>query len=710
MTEVEESLHFLDYWRIIQSRWEIIVAVSLLIIVTGVLVTYSMPKVYMASAVIQVKEEAPDVPFNPSHDMVRYDPLFLRTQYEIIQSRPVLEEVIRQLNLSEKLGKAYGYLDEPGPAIAEHILKILSRSMKVRQYRDTNLIAIEIYMSEPKETAPQEAADIANSIATIYREQNAKRSRDATDRAMKSIKAQLEEGEKEVLEKQGKVEDIRQKFKITLLAATSGTAGDNTTPLPKMTMNKTDSERISLRVDMEGKKAIYEKVGSLSDKDLLDAVPHLVNDPALIDLVQDKRRAEVQLSSLLSKDALGPKHPDVLRIQATIKELNQKINDALKGLKTGVQAEYETAKAKFDSVERMMDEMKAGDIESEAGGYREFEQALEDLQHSKKMRDALELRYREEKIELRIPRTTVEEIEPAKPPDKNNPASPRFLLNIILSIIFGLTFGVGVAYFIEYLDTSVKTIEEVERYMHVPVLGVIPQKIRPFVDDPNQGAPIEAYRVLRTNIRFSKKHKEICTICTTSGSVGEGKSMTLSNLAYVCAQLGDRVLLVDSDLHRPRQHKMFGVSNSPGLANVLIGETAIEDAIIHTRVPNLDFLPSGKLSSSVHGLLDTERMGELIALFKENYDFVLLDAPPIIGVSDASLLVGKVDGVLLVVQHRRFPRSVSTRAKDMVQNVGANLLGVVLNNINISRDYSYYYHYYSYPQQPSQSKGGGKTA
>ena len=200
--------------------------------------------------------------------------------------------------------------------------------------------------------------------------------------------------------------------------------------------------------------------------------------------------------------------------------------------------------------------------------------------------------------------------------------------------------------------------------------------------------------------------------CVTSGSVGEGKSLTLFNLAFVCAQLGDRVMLVDTDLHRPRQHKILGVSNSVGVANVLLGEATLDQAIVATQVTNLDILTSGKIGAGVHGLLDTKRMKELVRALKDSYDMVLFDAPPIIGVSDASLLVREVDGVMLVIQHRKYPASVSIRARSMIENLGANLVGVVLNNINISRDYSYYYyhhHYYSYPQQGDKAgKPGAK--
>jgi len=359
------------------------------------------------------------------------------------------------------------------------------------------------------------------------------------------------------------------------------------------------------------------------------------------------------------------------------------------------------------------------DVMDETGkGVREMEEALAELEHARKIHDALEMRVLQEDIEQRIPRTAVDLIQPAQSADPSNPVSPDFLLNIILSIVVGIGCGVGLAYFIEYLDTSVKTIEDIERYLSLTVMGVIPQKVKPLHQEDAEQAHAEAYRVLRTNLQSSNKIRKGSALCITSGSVGEGKSLTIFNLAYTCATLGDRVLLVDSDLHRPRQHKILGVSNRSGLANVLVGDTTVDEALIHTPHTNLDFLPSGKLSSGVHGLLDTERMRELIRELKGRYDFVFFDAPPIVGVSDASLLAREMDGVLLVIQHRKYPRALSGRAKAMLDNIGANLMGVVLNNINIARDYSSYYyqqHYYAYPRrernkEPAKPAKPAKTA
>jgi len=693
----QEALHFLDYWRVIRSRKEIIIAVFLLVVLTGIVVTYAMPRVFMASIVIAVREDIPAVePF--STEVRRYDPLYLRTQFEIIQSRPVLEEVIRKLKLDEKLGNAYGYIDSPNRF--ETTYKILSRSMKVQQYRDTNLIEIQIYLSEPKETVQQMAAETANKVAAVFRDQRMQTNRDEIERALKAIYESFIEQEKKVEEAEKKIEEIRSKYKLNVVSSSVGTDG----ALGKKTMIQLESRLIDAGIELSDKKQRYEKVKSLTNKDLRDAAPHFLflKDSSLVSLVAEKRKAEVEKSEF--SKAYGPKHPDVMRVDEIIKEKDLQIEDAVNGIRIGVEADYTAAKATVDDLQAELEVLKESERSAEGSDYQEFNQAIEVLEHAKAIRDKLELGYLAEKIKMRIPRTMVEVVAVARPPDKNDAVSPKILLNIILSILVGLGSGVGLAYFIEYLDVSVKTIEDVERYMGVPVLGVIPQKVGPLLLE-NEDAHAEAYRVLRTNIQFSKKLMGGKTFCFTSGSMGEGKSLTLFNLAYVCAQLGDKVLIVDSDMHRPRQHKILNLSNRVGLANVLVGETDLKDAIVTTTVPNLDFLPGGKLSAGIHGLLDTRRMKELVEKLGKSYDQVFFDAPPIIGVSDASLLAREVDAVLLVIQHRKYPKTVSNRARDMLQNVGANLIGVVLNNINMSRDYSYYsYHYYSYYSRPSEKK------
>jgi capsular exopolysaccharide synthesis family protein len=268
-------------------------------------------------------------------------------------------------------------------------------------------------------------------------------------------------------------------------------------------------------------------------------------------------------------------------------------------------------------------------------------------------------------------------------------------LNITLGVIVGLIMGFGLAFFIEYLDTSVKTIDDVERALQAPVLGVIPQNVGSLLDEGPDSPHAEAYRVLRTNLLFGRKEGSMNTMTVVSGGAGEGKSTTIFNLATIFAQNGAKVLLVDSDLRRPSLHKLLNVSNSAGLTNLLLKQNTIEEVVQTTKVPNLHFMPSGKLPSSSLGVLNSTQMREFVRQARERYDFVFFDSPPIMGVSDASILASVVDMALLVIQYRKYPQVMTIRAKQMVEKVGGNLMGVVLNNINISQD-SYYYYYSGY--------------
>ena len=262
------------------------------------------------------------------------------------------------------------------------------------------------------------------------------------------------------------------------------------------------------------------------------------------------------------------------------------------------------------------------------------------------------------------------------------------------------------AFFIEYLDTSVKTIDDVERALQAPVLGVIPQNVGSLIDEGPDSPHAEAYRVLRTNILFSQKDPKLNTMTVVSGGAGEGKSTTIFNLATVFAQNGQRVLIVDSDLRRPSIHKVLKVTNSIGLTNYLLKQNTLEEVIQTTPLSTLDFLPSGKLPSSSMGVLSSAQMKELIHDLKRRYDWVFFDSPPIMGVSDASILASEVDMVLQVIQYRRYPQPMTIRAKQMIEKVGGNLLGIVLNNISMAADENYYYYsgyYYDYYSKNEES-------
>jgi capsular exopolysaccharide synthesis family protein len=261
------------------------------------------------------------------------------------------------------------------------------------------------------------------------------------------------------------------------------------------------------------------------------------------------------------------------------------------------------------------------------------------------------------------------------------------------------------AFLIEYLDTSVKTMQDIEAALGVPVLAVIPRDVPVLKDAPADCPDAEGYRIMRTNIEFNRKSPDANTITLVSGGASEGKSTTLNNLAFTFAKGGYRTLIVDADLRRPSQHRFFGVANDRGLTDYLTTNVDFESLILNTSIDNLSFMPSGRLPIDAVGILNSQRLIDLIKQLKKSYDMVFFDSPPILGVSDASVIASSVDLTMVVVQHRRFPKAMLLRVKQALQNVGANIIGCVLNNTDIRHDeyYEYYTSYYQY-YSPHQSK------
>jgi Mrp family chromosome partitioning ATPase len=226
----------------------------------------------------------------------------------------------------------------------------------------------------------------------------------------------------------------------------------------------------------------------------------------------------------------------------------------------------------------------------------------------------LTLKIEAQRLDVNLPKTMVIVADPAVPGD--DPVRPNVLLNITLGVIVGLVVGIGLAFFIEYLDTSVKTIDDVERTLQSPVLGVIPQDIGALIDEGVEGAHAEAYRVLRTNLLFSRKDEKLNSVAVVSAGAGEGKSTTVFNLATIFAYSGQRTIIVDSDLRRPTLHKVLRVTNNIGLTNYLLKQNTLEEVIQTTKLPTLDFMASGKLPSSSLGILSSAQMKDLFSPVK----------------------------------------------------------------------------------------------
>jgi capsular exopolysaccharide synthesis family protein len=446
-----------------------------------------------------------------------------------------------------------------------------------------------------------------------------------------------------------------------------------------------------------------------SREDLKKVLPTAIQDPQLTEYLQQLNLLE-QTRIQLRKDLLD-EHPSVVTVTRQIQDLERKITERAEGIMRGMEVRVASMKGHLDSLKTNVAEAKQLDI-AKAQKSRPYFEKKRELMNLIDFKVLLEKKLAAENIDLAIPKTTmVEIVDRAKP--SMSPERPKKALNIMLGVIIGLVVGVGLAFFIEYLDTSVKTIDDVERALQTPVLGVIPQNVGQLILEGAESPHAEAYRVLRTNLLFSRKDDKLNTVAVVSAGAGEGKTTTVLNLATVFAQSNSRVVIVDSDLRRPALHKRLRVSNSLGLTNYLLKQNKLEEVIQTTSLATLDFLPSGKLPSSSLGILSSAQMKDLITELKQRYDYVFFDSPPIMGVSDASILASEVDMTLQVIQYRRYPQPMNIRAKQLIEKVGGNLIGIVLNNINMSQDESYYYYsgyYHDYYYRSDETHAKSEAA
>lgn len=684
----EAALHAVDYWQVIKNRYGIILLTFFMVLMTAAVITYVMPRKYESEAKIQVRPPGQSIEVLPQFNQMaaRITPQFFATEFEIIKSRNSLEKVVTNLGLAN-----HWNMDK------EQVLRILENIVNTQNIRGTDLISIRV-----RHTDNKDAKDIAEEVAKAYKQYRAEIEGREADR-------QLKELSRAVQEQEDKVEERRMVLSTIVRNKGIFYAGDDSffgRSMLNDDMGAANAQQFYYQIEQE-KIQLESQIRSLDKYDS----DQLMNYAQALDLPDNiirvlypeylKLKREIEG---LRINGLGDKHPTVLSAQDNLNEMKRQLDEGVVNLRATLQQQLDQTKLRLDQVANLKnlsrDELikKGLDAQDYVDAKREFETAQELLQ-------TMKLNQVREMIRLKIPDDTVHVHTP--PVVSETPVSPNVILNLALGAVVGIIFGIGIAFFLEYIDTSVKSLEDVERYLQVPVLAVVPKDVGILHAQKGVSPDAEAYRILRTNIEFNRKNPEDNAITVVSGGAGEGKSTTLVNLAYVCAQGGYTTLMIDADLRRPRLHTFFDINNSVGLSNYLTTNLQLEDVILQTPVDNLYFMTSGILPSDAAGILNSRRMSELIQDVKQRFDLVLVDSPPILGVSDASVLASEVDLTMLVVQHRKLPRNMLMRVKQAVENVGGNVIGVVLNNVDVRSDsqYQYYTSYYTYysPTEPQQS-------
>ncbi|MGI8890639.1 MAG: GumC family protein [Chthoniobacterales bacterium] len=691
MAKEEASLHFLDYWRVLRVRWGLILLAFLLVLITTAVVTYLQPREYQSSVFIEVKSTAenPRI-FGTDGTLPYHDPQLAPTVYQVIQRTGILYPVIDELKLQDKWTRD-GY--KPS---REQAYQILRGKLSLDEVRNTDLLQISVF-----DANPQIAADIANKIVTVYQDKRVEEEREILNRAVATMNEEVTKEDRKVEDAAKEVSRIRDEENIIDLNP-EGT--EDSLTAANSNVVKQEGEVNDAETKVAALAAKLGQIQNLKGEDLMRMMPTLdIEDPTIQKILPNYQEAVASEAQLLNS-GLGVNHPKVKALRATKEVYVRQLEQQVASVRDALQRNLNSAGATRDQLKKRLVTINQEQLASKnlSANYTRAKNAYI---KEKTLRDSIRLRAQTQTMEMAMPRQAVSVKQVAEPAPY--PARPRVTLNLALGALVGLLLGVGLAFFIEYLDTSVKTMEDVENLLGVPVLAIIPQKIGLLHRVGGDTPDAEAYRILRTNIEFNRASPAANTISLVSGGPGEGKSTTLANLAYICAQGGYSTLIVDADLRRPSQDTIFGVNEKLGLTDYLTTEIPIDDAIFPTSIENLSLLPSGPLPSDAVGILNSQRMSDLIVELKSRYDMIFFDSPPMLGVSDASVLASAVDQTIIVVQHRRFPRAMLTRVKQAIIGVGGHVLGVVLNNVDLRHDQNYYYYtsYYGYyPTRGSEKK------
>jgi len=685
----DSKLHFLDYWRVIRVRLGLVILVFLLVVIAAGVATYFLPRKYDSFATIEVEPEMTPVRIfeNQSGSQPAInDPKFTQTQFQIIMRKGVLYPVIDRLDLQRKWGSNAEPL--PKEVANRRLLGMLS----LQEVRNTNLIQIDVYSTDP-----QEAALLANTIANVYMEQRIAEQQSLVSKGLDQMLDDVKKQEEAVSQAYMEASRLRTESNIVDpnpdSLDTSGRVEDSSVMSNQEKVNETRSEVATLR-------SRVAELEQLKSEDLMRAAGQLnLNDPIIEQKLPLYQSAQTEKARMLNS-GLGVNHPDVKAAQAQIDTIEGQLRKQIESIRKGLATQLAIAEDSLKAMESNLTNSQTEQQSKKTASAR-YQDAKHKYIEERKLLEAAKSRLSSESMERTMPRNAAVVRDLAEP--ALFPSKPNVPLNMALGVAAGLVLGISLAFFVEYLDTSVKTMDDVEKYVDLPVLAVIPQRIKMLPNTGVDTADAEAYRILKTNVDFNRKKLNASTLSIVSGGAQEGKSTTACNLATSWAKSGLRILVVDADMRRPSQHRLFGVENRLGLGNYLKGEATLDEVILPTSVSNLSLTPAGSAATDVVSLLHSETMERLVEVAKERFDVVIFDSPPILGVSDASIIASLVDGSIVVVQHRRFPRSMLLRVKKAIQNVGGEILGVVLNNVNIRYDrhyeyYTSYTHYYTKPK------------
>jgi succinoglycan biosynthesis transport protein ExoP len=727
--------HVREYlFVILKRKWLIL---SILLVVTSLVTiqVYREPSIYEGTTTVRIEPKQQSVLQSSSSQIVinaPTDPTFWGTQLKLLTNPSLARQVILTLNLQHNPNFLGG---QGQSSVFTSLKRIFSRDkpvvastpsgnsesqpmgedeLKERQFTAEELAALEPYEDaiaagetvEPvtgtslvnityRHTDPQLAQKIANTLAEVFVTNNEQRLESAGSKAAVSLAEEIAKYQDKIKKEQ----DARFAFARANDLPLASDTGSNLLQAREATYS---AQLLEAENKRRTQVAAYEAAKKSPDP---FANPEVQKDERIMELRKKLSDLKDKETALLQK--FTPEWPDVKQVHAQVIQVEAELAKAPTEVIAAMKSSADQATSQQRSLEAAYSRQH-GFTTQQTRNIIQLAALTQELTTDQQYMNTLLQKRRELTATGTDKGTNVSISTYSRLP--HSPVGPPRMRTILIAFIMALIAGIGLAFLLDFLDDTIKSVNDVDRYIHLPALALIPaaSSEKPRLRGAQPGAapsqtalamvgdvrsPIaEAYRHLRTSLLLSSAGTPPKTILVTSSQPSEGKTTTAINTAFMLAQTGGQILIIDCDLRRPRLHAQFNLSNARGLTNCLSGESDDLDALIQTyeKQPNLKVLPSGPIPPNPAELLGSDEMRRLLAKLSKRFTHIIVDSPPAISFTDASILSTFVDGVILVVHGGRSSRAVVRRAKQQLLDVGAHVFGVVLNNVKIeSHDYYY---------------------
>jgi capsular exopolysaccharide synthesis family protein len=714
----EEDIHLKDYLHILLRRKWIVITVFMAVITTVTIATFMTKPLYKATVTLKIDQENQGMMmFKDALAIQMPEQDYYETQFRILKSKNLAIRVIRKMRLDsnpefagqakhagEPQAKTVSFLKQSTFAkdneIDPSIVSDFISRLEVKPQPKSRLVNVS-FISYEAELAEK----VSNTIAKSFIELNMESKYASTQQAREWLEQQLEIMKAKVEQAEEKLNQYAAQNQIIFLNQEDKSANMNITT---QRLTELSTELTTATSDRIHKEALYREIYSGDP----DSSSYLMNNTLIQDLKKNFAGLEAEYSQNLK--TYKPDYPKMIKQKELVDQYKNKISSETKRIMLSVKKDYEAALKREDYLRKAFDNQKqeALDLNSRSVQYQILRREADT---NKELYNGLLQKLKETGISASLPTSNVVVLDTAEIP--KSPFKPQRARNIILSMIFGLFGGVGLAFFTDYLDSTIKTPEDVEKKMFMPSLGIVPihaettdSKNMPveYISHSNSKSLLsEAYSSIRTFLLFSSAGKPPKVMMVTSAQREEGKTTTAINTAISLTKSNARAILIDADMRKPRIHKVFKLSNTTGLSSFLSGNCEFDGKMIKpTKVEGLDILTSGPIPPNPAELLSSYRLRDLIDGLSPLYNFIIFDTPPILGLADAAITSTQTEGVILVIKSGHTPKEAAQQAKKILESVDAKVLGVVLNGISHSnmRYGNYSYYQYDYQNDTSDEK------